>query len=69
MNWSVVKSCIVSAAERTVGRGKRKQPEWFEENIDELVPLIEAKNVAHTTMLNARTVASRKAFRRHQSKL
>ena len=30
-NWAAVKSCIMSAAEKVVGRGKRKQPEWFED--------------------------------------
>ena len=45
-NWNIVKSCIVSAAEETVGRGKRKQPEWFEENVDELMSLINLKNKA-----------------------
>ena len=62
MNWSVVKSCIVSTAERTVGRGKRKQPERFEENIDELVPLIEAECCPYYDA-KSHTVASRKAFR------
>ena len=43
-NWKAVKSCIISAAEKTIGRGKWKQPEWFEEDVEELIPLIEAKN-------------------------
>ena len=29
--WEVIKSCIVSAAEESIGRGKRKQLERFEE--------------------------------------
>ena len=36
-NWETIKSCIVSAAEEEIGRGKRKQPEWFEENQEELM--------------------------------
>ncbi len=43
--------CVVSAAERVVGRGKREQPEWFEDGADELLPLLELKNEAHTRML------------------
>jgi hypothetical protein len=33
----------VSATEETVGPGKSKQPEWFEENAEELMSLIELK--------------------------
>ena len=62
-NWAVVKSCIVSTAERMVGREKRKQPE---ESADELMPLIEVKNEAHTRMLADNSVAARKAVRQWQ---
>ena len=65
-NWDVLKSCIVSAAEEAVGRGKRKQPDWFEENMEMLSPLIKAKNDAHLTLLHSSTSANRKEFRRHQ---
>ena len=37
-NWKVVKSCIISAADKTIGRGKRKQSEWSEEDVEELIP-------------------------------
>ena len=36
----------MSAAEKTVCRGKRMQPEWFEESAEELMPLIEKKSRA-----------------------
>ncbi len=36
----------MSAAEKTIGRGRKRQPEWFEENEGELEPLIAAKNEA-----------------------
>ena len=42
-NWDALKSCIVSAAEEVVGRGKRKQPDWFEDSEELLSPLIKAK--------------------------
>ena len=32
INWEVSKSCIVSAAEESIGRGKIKQQEYFEQN-------------------------------------
>lgn len=53
-NWSVLKSCIVSAAEKTVGRGKRKQPEWFEESAEKLMPL--------RRMLTVNYVAAKREF-------
>ena len=62
-NWSVMKSCLVSPAEKTVGQGKRKQPEWFEESAEELMPLIEAKNEAQRQMLSVNSVAAKKEFR------
>ena len=65
-NWDVLKSCIVSAAEEAVGRGKRKQLDWFEENMEMLTPLIKAKNDAHLTLLHSSTSVNRKEFRRHQ---
>ena len=33
--------------EKSVGCGKRKKPEWFEDNVDKLMFLIKAKNEAH----------------------
>ena len=65
-NWSVLKSCIVSAAEKTIGRGKRKQSEWFEDNAKELMPLIEAKNEAHNRVLATGSVTAKKEFRYRQ---
>lgn len=65
-NWETLKSCIVSVAEEAVGRGKRKQPEWFEENVEELGVLIAVKNEAHARMLRTNSVAARKEFRRQQ---
>ena len=62
-NWTVLKSCIVSAAEKTVGRGKRRQPEWFEENAEELMPLIEVKNEAQKRMLSTNSVGAKREFK------
>ena len=65
-NWEALKHCIVTAAEETVGRGKAKKPEWFEECSECLVPLIVAKNEAHLKALQSNTAADRKEFRKHQ---
>ena len=67
-NWKILKSCIRSVAEKIIGRGKRKQPEWFEENVEVLIPLIEEKNDAHKRMLATNSVA-RKEFRQQQQKM
>ena len=42
-NWDALKSCIVSAAEEVVSRGKRKQPDWFEDSEELLSPLIKPR--------------------------
>ena len=65
-NWEMLKSCIVSAAEKTIGRGEKKQPEWFEESAELLIPLIERKNEAHSRALKTNSVAARKEFRHRQ---
>ena len=65
-NWDALKDCIVTSAEEAIGRGRRRQPEWFEESSELLVPLIKAKNKAHLNALRSNTVANRKEFRRHQ---
>ena len=68
-NWDALKSCIVSAAEEVVGRGKRKQPDWFEDSEEFLSPVIKAKDDAHLRMIQCNTSANRKEFRRHQRKV
>ena len=45
-NWSSMKRCIGSAAEAVVGRGKKKQLDWFLDAADTLLPLLDAKNGA-----------------------
>ena len=62
-NWALVRSCIVSAAERGVGRGKKQQQEWVESAADELLPLRELKNKARKRRLADPTVAGRSTFR------
>ena len=33
-NWCTLKKCILAAAEESLGRGRKKQPEWFMEAAD-----------------------------------
>ena len=55
----------MSAAEEVVSRGKRKQPDWFEDS-EELSPLIKAKDDAHLRMIQCNTSANRKEFSRSE---
>ena len=65
-NWTTVKFSIMAAAEETVSRGRKKQPEWFEESAELLTPLIAAKNEAYAAYLRSNTQAKKKEFRRNQ---
>ena len=67
--WETLRSCVVSAAEETFGRERRKQPEWFTENNDKLVPLIEEKNRAFETFLRSPSLATKRSFRQLQRKV
>ena len=58
----------MSAAEESIGRGKRKQPEWFEENQEELEALIEMKNEAQSRMLAVNSAAAKKDLRQQQQR-
>ena len=68
-NWRTLKKCIMNAAESTIGREKRDQPDWFLENAHAITPLIEAKNQAHRKMLQSNSIQSRREFRRHQRRV
>ena len=68
-NWDTLRLCIISAAEKTLGRSWRKQPDWFQENIDTLSPLITAKNKSYDKFLRPNTRGKCKDFRRHQRKV
>ena len=64
-SWSRLKSCISTAAEKSIGRARRKQPDWFLESVDKLMPLIKKKE-AHNRMLQSNSIASCKEFRKRQ---
>ena len=61
-SWHALRSCIVSSAETSIGRGKRSDPEWFTESSETLNPLIEAKNKAHLKFLQIGTRSCRQRF-------
>ena len=49
--WKHLRSCITSSAEESIGRGVCSNPEWFEESVNVMKPLIEEKNQAHSRYL------------------
>ena len=59
----------MSLAEKVAGKGKRKQPNRFEDSEELLAPLIKAKNDAHLSMIQCNTSTNQKEFRRHQRKV
>ena len=65
-NWKILSACVTSATESAIGRSSRRQPDWFAESIDILMPLVEAKNASQKRMLQTNSTADRKAFRRCQ---
>ena len=65
-NWKVLKKCIMETAERCVGRSRKRQPDWFSDAIDTLMPLMIAKQRAYCKFLQSYTVEDIWEFRRHQ---
>ena len=59
----------MQAAEKTVGWGKRKQSEWFVDNVDKLAPLIKKKNKPFDKMLGINLVGAKKEFRQWQRRV
>ena len=62
--WNHLRSCVSCSAEETIGRGVRSSPEWFEENVDVLEPLIREKNLAPTRYLQVGTRSHKQILRK-----
>ena len=65
-NWMALKDCIMSCAEKCVGRSKRKQPDWFKDAIDVLTPLLADKQEAYNRFLCTQNSETKKEFRKCQ---
>ena len=59
----------MQAAEKSIGCGKRRQPEWFEDNVEKLTPLIDAKNAAYDRLLGSDSAGARRAFEQAQRRV
>ena len=47
-----------------MGRARRKQPDWFIDTTDTLMPLLAAKQHAHSRYLLSNSTAAKKEFRK-----
>ena len=65
--WSAVKSALVRTAEEVLGRAGRLQPDWFQELIEALQPLLVAKNAAYSRWLGTGTMEDLSTFRQARS--
>ena len=65
-NWGRLKRCTVESAEECLGRARKRQPDWFLDAIDTLMPLVTVKRRAYCRFLHAHTTSSKKKFRQHQ---
>ena len=59
-NWQQLKDCIMESAEECIGHKKKKQPDWFLDSINTLMPLVTAKREAHLKFLQTPTSTTRK---------
>ena len=57
---------VVQVAEKSIGCGKRRQPEWFEDNVEKLTPQNDAKNAVYDRLLSSKSAGARRAFRQAQ---
>ena len=61
--WPSVRSGLVSAAEKVLGKVGCHQPDWFRESLSSLKPLLEARNAAFSRWLGSGRQADLRRFR------
>ena len=59
--WTVFRDAVFSAAETALGFCKRKHQDWFDQNDQDILTLIEAKRSAHAAWLSDKNSASKHA--------
>ena len=57
--WTVFRDAVFSAAETALGFCKRKHQDWFDQNDQDILTLIEAKRSAHAAWLSDKNSASK----------
>ena len=61
--WSVVRSALVDSAEETLGRARRRQPDWFVKSEDTIRPYLQMRNAAYTRWLASNNQCDLAEFR------
>ena len=61
--WSVVRSALTETADDVLGRVRRYQPDWFQESMEELKPLLQQRNDAYKKWLATKRTADLCRFR------
>ena len=59
-NWEVLKQCIVTTAEECIRWKKKRQPDWFTDSADTLMPLVDAKRSTHERFLKTNNASDKK---------
>ena len=59
--WTVFRDAVFSAAETALGLCKRKHQDWFDQNDQDILTLIEVKHSAHAAWLSDKNSASKHA--------
>jgi len=62
--WTLLKTTLCDAAELTLGREIKRNPDWFTESKDDLDPLFRKRNEAHLQWLNTGKERDKKEFRK-----
>ena len=57
--WTSLKDTILKTAEKVLGKTKRKNHDWFDDNDTEIQEMITAKNAAYSKLLSSKNTRSR----------
>ena len=68
-SWADLKSCILGAAESTLGFVRRKHQDWFDENDPEIQTLLDRMHSLHTAGINDKNSTSKKSTYQHAKQL
>ena len=61
--WSVVRSALTETADDVLGKVRCYQPDWFQESMEELKPLLQQRNDAYKKWLATKRMADLSRFK------
>lgn len=62
--WLAVWTALCTSTEELLGRSRRRQPDWFQESLGILVPLLTARNVAYSRWLDLGQIVDLVSFQK-----